>query len=225
MKKLILMFVLILLIFITACTDTSTITTPEPTASAEPTATPVPTDTPVPDIDDDIDAVLYRFAYEGENIVDSKFDGEELVHANCILKYTEEGLLITVAGMNDPYFFLPMPDDELDVRKYPILKMLFKDISKEENGELYLGFDFEQITSTDQNYTFPMATTGDWQAIYMDFSEIRPDANKLTLFRADIQGNPGIGSTITVDFIGFFQSLEAAEDYIPPNRRDVINET
>lgn len=53
----------------------------------------------------------------------------------------------------------------------------------------------------------------------MDFSKIKPNADTITSFRADIIGNAPIDSTITLDFLGFFKTMEEADAYTPPNRR------
>ena len=193
--------------------------TPVPTATPEPTDTPEPTPEPTPDPDADVDAILYRFALEGEDIIYSMFDGMDINATNAEIEFTEEGLFITVVDLHDPYFLIPLPDGAIDVTKYPIMKMLFKNSSKTPNGEFYMGFDGEAITGIDQNVSYSVEPTDDWQDVYLNFSEIRPNAETLTTFRADLLANPPVDSTITVDYIGFFTSMEAAQEYTPPNRR------
>jgi len=198
-----------------------TTNTPKPTATPKPTNTPDPTPSPTPDIDAEVDAILYRFAYEGEEIVDNMFGGIPLKPMNSTHEYTEEGLLITIEDVADPYFNVPLPDDMIDITKYTIFKMHFKSSSKATGGQLYFGYDGDSIQAgMNQARTFKAEATDDWQVIYMDFSEIKFEgAEVLTAFRADILGGSISNSTITVDYFGFFKSMEDAKSYIPPNRR------
>jgi hypothetical protein len=77
-----------------------------------------------------------------------------------------------------------------------------------------------RVKSKNQARTFTAEATDEWQVIYMDFNEIKPEgAEILTDFRADILGGNIANSTITVDYFGFFKSMEEAEAYVPPNRR------
>jgi hypothetical protein len=138
---------------------------------------------------------------------------------NAIMEYTEEGLLITVEKQTDPYFFVPFPDGYLDLSEYPYFKLLFKNSSKITAGQLYIGFDGEQITSDEQHYRFDAEETDDWQEVIINLSELKEGAETITAFRADLLGNPPLESTITIDYFGFFATLEAAEEYVPPNRR------
>lgn len=185
----------------------------------EPTATPEPTPTPEPDPDENVDAILYRFGYEGEDIIDSMFDGVDLTPMNAILEYTDDGLLITVQGAADPYFSIPLPEGSIDVEKYPILRIDFKHSSKLTQGQFYIGFDGEAIVGSDQNYFFTVSDAEDWQTAYLNFAELKPGAQTITSFRADIISGAPIDSTIVLDFLGFFPTKEAAEAYIPPNHR------
>jgi hypothetical protein len=84
--------------------------TPAPTDTPEPTATPTPTPEPTPDPDEGVDAVLYRFALEGENIIDTMFEGNDINPTYAEAEFTEEGLHLTVVDFHDPIFNLPMPD-------------------------------------------------------------------------------------------------------------------
>ncbi len=224
-KKLFLVLVAVLFILALAgCNNGGEEPTPEPTATPVPTATPKPTDTPeptptpTPDPDADVDAILYRFAFEGEDIIDTMFNG--FINAmNAIMEYTEEGLLITVENQTDPYFYVPFPDGYLDLAQYPYFKILFKNSSKTTRGQLYIGFDGEQIASDTQHYGFDLEETDDWQEVILNLSELKEGAETITAFRADLLGNPPLDSTITIDYFGFFATLEDAENYVPPNRR------
>ena len=141
-----------------------------------------------------------------------------------IHEMTEEGLEITVidglAGLTDPYFYLPLNDGALDLAEYPIFKMIVKSNSKNKTGEFYMAFDEENIEGTAQHYTYTFAKTDDWQEIYLDLSKLKKGAEYLTKLRMDILGQPDLDSTIVIDFCGFFPSREAAQEYLPPNRRN-----
>ncbi|HOA31059.1 MAG TPA: hypothetical protein PKM70_03950 [Clostridia bacterium] len=162
---------------------------------------------------------MYRFALEGENILDTMFEGSNLVYTYVIPEFTEEGLHLTVVDFHDPIFFLPMPDGALDITEYPILKMIFKHTAGVSIGEFYVGCDGEAIAGPDQHVQFDVDPGEDWQEIYVDFSEKRPGRQTITEFRADILWDPPVDSTITIDFIGFFKTMEDAQNYQPPNRR------
>jgi len=214
----------IMVVSLAACKKAGEENTPEPTGTPVPTATPVPTDTPeptpspTPDPDADVNAILYRFAFEGEDIVDTMFNGK-ITSMNCSMEYTEDGLLITVENQTDPYFYVPFPDGFLDLAEFPYFKILFKNSSKSTRGQLYIGFDGEQIQGSDQHYSFEAEATDDWQTVIIDLRELKEGAETITAFRADILAGPPIDSTITVDYFGFFATLEDAEQYTPPNRR------
>jgi hypothetical protein len=191
--------------------------TPVPTDTPEPTPTPTPTPEPTPDPDEGLDAILYRFALEGEEA----FFRYGMVQGvmNADLDYTDEGLTIIVLNQSDPYFTIPLPDGAIDITEYPIFKMLLKHNAGVTTGEFYVGFDGEAITGVQQNYTYTVDKGEDWQEIYIDWSEKKPEAQTITTFRADILGNPPVDSEIVIDFFGFFKTMEDAENYIPPNRR------
>ncbi|MGI6529689.1 MAG: hypothetical protein ACOX3J_08405 [Clostridia bacterium] len=193
--------------------------TPAPTDTPEPTATPTPTPEPTPDPDEGVDAVLYRFALEGENIIDTMFEGNDINPTYAEAEFTEEGLHLTVVDFHDPIFNLPMPDGALDIHEYPIFKMIFKHTAGISDGEFYVACDGEAITGAGQHVKFNVDSGEDWQEVYLDFSELKPDKQTITEFRADILWNPPIDSTITIDFMGFFKTMEDAENYQPPNRR------
>lgn len=223
-KVLLIIMAVITVVSLAACKKGGDEKTPEPTATAIPTDTPVPTPTPeptptpTPDPDADVNAVLYRFAFEGEDIVDTMFNGK-ITSMNCSMEFTEDGLVITVENLTDPYFYVPFPDGYLDLAEHPYFKILFKNEAKANKGQLYIGFDGEQIASDAQHYAFDLEETDDWQEVILDLRELKEGAQTITSFRADLIGGPPLESTITVDYFGFFATLEEAENYQPPNRR------
>ena len=141
--------------------------------------------------------------------------------ANSTHEYTDEGLLITVEDVPDPYFTVPLPEGMIDITEYAIFKMLFKNSAKATGGQMYFAYDGDKVGfGKNQARTFTAEATDEWQVIYMDFNEIKPEgAEILTDFRADILGGNIANSTITVDYFGFFKSMEDAESYVPPKRR------
>lgn len=221
-KSIIIILVILLTLGITACTgNRKEEASPEPTKEPVITNSPEPSQTPEPepDPDEDEDAVLYRFAYEQEDILDTMFDSEPINPINADISFTDQGLELTVKDIADPYFYLPMPNSVLDISKYPILKMRIQNSEMVEEGEFYIGFDGEEIAGDDQNYNFDIEVTDDWQDVYLDLRDLKPEANTITTFRADLLAGPPISTIIVLDYIGFFPSLEAAEAYTPPNLR------
>ena len=125
-------------------------------------------------------AILYRFALEGEEA----FFRYGMVQGvmNADLDYTDEGLTIIVLNQSDPYFTIPLPDGAIDITEYPIFKMLLKHNAGVTTGEFYVGFDGEAITGVQQNYTYTVDKGEDWQEIYIDWSEKKPEAQTITTF-------------------------------------------
>jgi len=181
-------------------------------------AYPEPTPSPTPDPDAEVKAILYRFAFEGEDIVDTMFEGF-IRPTNAELEFTEEGLVITVITKPDPYFYIPFPDGFLELSEYPYLKMFFKHTTGVTRGQFYIAFDGEKISGPDQHYDFQADPSEEWQEVIINLGELKEGAETITALRADILASPPLDSTITVDYIGFFATLEEAENYVPPNRR------
>ena len=225
-KLLVITFVISLLFVFVACDtgDTGTPTkeptaTPVPTDTPEPTNSPAPTDTPEPDPDEGVDAILYRFAYEGEEIIYNMFNGVKLQNMNSELEFTEEGLQVTVEGEADPYFYLPLPGNYIELDEYPIFLIRFKTDTKGNIGEVFIAFDGEAITGPDQNYRFEFEKTEDWQVLSYDLRKLKEEAEGISNFRLDLLANPSIGDTYVIDYVGFFASQELADSYLPPNLR------
>lgn len=221
--------------------DPTAVATTAPTKG--PTAEPTPTPTPKPTIDPalldpEVDAVLHRFwdeymnMWEAPNFMTSDDVGYAPIGDTCEYYYEEgNGLVIKILA-NDPYFYMPVTGElgePWSFYDYPVMKVRIKNPTPVPIFEMFVCAEGADLGAAVVQYQISTGDT-EFKDYIIDLAEVKgqnfvdaADGLNVQYLRLDALSVDAYLTQLQeegefyfyVDYIGFFKTVEDAENWNP----------
>lgn len=133
------------------------------------------------------------------------------------LEITEEGYLaVEVIPGNDPQFYLEIPSwiEGPSREDYPVMLIRMKQTAGDiKNGEIFFSTTEFPGPTAGGNVVVNYENTNDWQNVIVNFKSNKNFQGTLQRMRFDIIGETDVDCSYLIDYILFFESVDAAKAF------------